>query len=153
MNWFTKKKKKDEGFTLIELIIVVAIIGFLMAIAIPRYATSRLVAAQSATKANLHQLATAIEVYYTENNATSYPADAATVRNALRPYYIPKAPKTPSGDAYYRYVSTGTSFAIYDPVTPGETNRDNRFYIQEGGIIGEVAATNVPAATNNELNW
>lgn len=156
MNWFTKKKKKDDGFTLIELIIVVAIIGFLMAIAIPRYATSRRVAAQSATKANLHQLATAIEVYYTENNATSYPTAAAGVQAALRPYYIPKAPKPPMGGTgvYYKYLSdqNGTYFAIYDPVTPAEGGDNSRYYIQTGGVIEETGNNSIPQGAG-DLNW
>ena len=141
MNLSGRKKKREEGFTLIELIIVVAIIGFLMAIAIPRYATSRLVAAQSATKANLHQLATALEVYVTEQVQvpTGYPANATTAGNALK-IYIPKAPKTPGG-RYYRYVgeTNGSSYTIWDPSTPttGETDGGpNTYYrIGPGGVI------------------
>ncbi|MGI6749074.1 MAG: type IV pilin protein [Atribacter sp.] len=63
-----QNKKGEEGFTLIELIVVIAILGFLLAIAIPRYNTSRARAAVNASAANLKNLANAIELYATENN-------------------------------------------------------------------------------------
>ena len=48
-----QNKKGEEGFTLIELIVVIAILGFLLAIAIPRYNTARAKAAVNASAANL----------------------------------------------------------------------------------------------------
>jgi len=157
MNLSGRKKKREEGFTLIELIIVVAIIGFLMAIAIPRYATSRLVAAQSATKANLHQLATALEVYVTEQVPTGYPANATTAGNALK-IYIPKAPKTPGGRSY-RYVgeTNGSSYTIWDPSTPttGETGggADKYYQIGPGGVITIGSRPSSDGGDRDDLDW
>ena len=151
-----QRKKGEEGFTLIELIVVVAILGFLMAIAIPRYLTARVTAAQSATKANLHSLASALELYATENNQTTYPA-IASVEDWLDDY-IAQAPTPPAGNGNYTYApldsdgaQTGsfTSFVIWDPNAYGDTY----YAVGPAGVIGEgdsvVAAIN--AATGLEL--
>ena len=62
------KMKNRKGFTLIELMIVVAIIGILAAIAIPQFASYRQRAQDSAAKSALKNLATAQEDYYAQND-------------------------------------------------------------------------------------
>ena len=58
----------EKGFTLIELMIVVAIIGILAAIAIPQFQSYRTRAHDSAAKSALHRLAKAQEDYYLQYN-------------------------------------------------------------------------------------
>src|SRR5712692_9809910 len=60
--------KGDRGFTLIELMIVVAIIGILAAIAIPNFMTYQAKARQSEAKVNLGGIFTTATSYFAENN-------------------------------------------------------------------------------------
>src|SRR5205807_6234161 len=68
-----KRIKGDQGFTLIELMIVVAIIGILAAIAIPNFMTYQAKARQSEAKVNLGGVFTTATSYFAENNTFSVP--------------------------------------------------------------------------------
>ncbi|MFV0438918.1 MAG: type IV pilin protein [Desulfopila sp.] len=61
-----KKKNNQKGFTLIELMIVVAIIGILAAIAIPQFASYRVRSQNKAAQSDVRNLATTLEAYYAD---------------------------------------------------------------------------------------
>jgi prepilin-type N-terminal cleavage/methylation domain-containing protein len=62
---------RREGFTLIELMIVVVIIGILVAIAIPKFASTKEKAYLAAMKSDLRNGVTAEEAYFTDNQLYS----------------------------------------------------------------------------------
>jgi type IV pilus assembly protein PilA len=60
------KMKNQKGFTLIELMIVIAIIGILAAIAIPQFSAYRKRSYNAAAQSDLRNAATAQEAYYVD---------------------------------------------------------------------------------------
>lgn len=101
---------KRKAFTLIELMIVVAIIGILAAIAIPKFAQLINKSKEGHTKGALATLRTAISVYYSDNECF-FPTDDLKVltKNAKYLAYIPdvRLPGTPHQDS--RAITTAAS--------------------------------------------
>ncbi len=95
--------KGDRGFTLIELMIVVAIIGILAAIAIPNFMTYQAKARQSEAKVNLGGVFTTATSYFAENNTFSVPtADTLGYKPAGRVRYA----------IYYGGVGAANSISV-----------------------------------------
>ncbi len=66
MYHWLKKHRNQKGFTLIELMIVIAIIGILAAIAIPQFSKYRAKSYNTANLADSRNLKTDMESYYAE---------------------------------------------------------------------------------------
>jgi type IV pilus assembly protein PilA len=77
-------KRDEKGFTLIELMIVIAIIGILAAIAIPQLSLYRTRSYNSSAQTDLRNAATAQEAYFVDES--TYCSAAATLTSSYRLY-------------------------------------------------------------------
>jgi type IV pilus assembly protein PilA len=159
--------KRREGFTLIELMIVVAIIGILAAIAIPNFLKFQLRSKTGEAKANLAAIRTAEEGYFSEYGI--YVGVAAKVppgapNNQKQPWPIPAVPPvgfdqmgwSPEGEVYFDYqtvVGAGvgaTGAGAFTAQAQGDLDADgtnsNFEYVHPGvanvpGLAGPIAGT------------
>ncbi len=69
--------RNQKGFTLVELMVVVAIIGIITAIAVPYYSSYKKTACDQAAQAELYQIKAAVQNYLTRNNDPSATEAAA----------------------------------------------------------------------------
>lgn len=88
------KRSQKSGFTLVEIMIVVAIIGLLAAIAIPSFMNARTRSQTSACINNLRQISGAKDQYALDH------ANTAPALTDLSPTYITKQPTCPAAGTY-----------------------------------------------------
>lgn len=101
----------EEGFTLLELMVVVAIIAIIAGILVPNFFHARAQAAVSACEANIRAIATAAELYYSDNQ--QYPNSGTvdtTFGDANSPgHYLSQTPQDPaSGGNGYTFNANNT---------------------------------------------
>ena len=114
-----EKMKKKKGFTLVEIMVVIGIIGLVLGIAIPSVTSSRRRAREAKARAQIESLGVAIKMYQVDNG--SYPTNLVT--DLQDDYMEFKDEEVVSGDFVdpwgnaYQYSAPGTnntaSFDIY----------------------------------------
>jgi type IV pilus assembly protein PilA len=154
-----KLHTRQGGFTLIELMIVVAIIGILAAIAIPNFLRFQLRARSSEGKTNIAAIRTAEEGYNAEYNVYVIAADEGNVagpgnQKAVWPAPVPNAPTgfdtigwSPEGEVYFTYnVQTGNAAGVPVYTAEAAADIDNDGTAQTWGYVHAAvgAAAGIP---------
>ncbi len=101
----TKNNKQKKGFTLIELLVVIAIIAILAGVVVASTGGARAKARDAKRVSDLEAIATALGMYYSNNNA--YPDETSGI-SALIPNFLATAPTDPLGGSYvYKKCQVG----------------------------------------------
>ena len=152
---------RTRGFTLVEIMIVVAIIALLAAIAIPNVLRGRTTANESAAIGNLRALVSSVEMFRSVNN--TYPTTANWVADMYTTpdpdfgppsfNHIMDGTDCPPGPASsctqgYRYTYTSAAGATYsvnaNPAVLNNTGTRS-FFVDESGLIRHCTGTGADA--------
>ena len=138
--------QREDGFTLIELMVVVLIIAILIAIAIPTFLGARSRAQDRAAQSNLRNALTAEKTYYTDNQAYT---QTTTDLTSIEPSLTYNADAVPANNNQI-YVSASGSTVILG----AKSASGSCFYIKDvatgsgaGTFYAKPATCTAPSAT------
>jgi len=115
--------KKNSGFSLVELMVVVAIIGILAALAVPKFQTFQAKARQSEAKTNLSHIYTLEVSYHGENNTYLALTSIGATNNCVLGANTLGFTLTDCTKVRYDYVTTAATISAF---TAQATNVANR---------------------------
>lgn len=113
-----KKLFKQRAFTMIELMVVMAMVATLIAIAMPRYFDGLERAKETALRQNLKEMREAIGHYHEDKG--QYPASLETLVSERYLRFIPEDPITESVESWQVIQLSQSQSGVYDVVSGSE---------------------------------
>jgi len=136
--------KKQQGFTLLEVMVVLVIIGLLVAIVAPNVLDNQDKAMVQKTKADLSSLEQALEMYRLDN--FTYPTTEQGLAALVNKPSIAPQPKNYRAEGYIRRLPKDPWGNEYQYRSPGEKGRIDIFSL---GADGRVGGENLNADNGN----
>jgi len=137
--------KKRRGFTLVELLVVLLILGVLVGLAVPRYMQSQKTARARTFAGNVREIVSALEAYRMDNitgTTAGYPSDL----KALRGTYFTQEPINPytgvsmltgtPGQAGITYTATDDNGVVLDYILKVIQNNVDNLPTSTGATVG-----------------
>lgn len=110
--------KKQQGFTLLEIMVVVVILGLLVAIVAPNVLDNQDKAMVEKTKADIAGLEQALDMYKLDNH--TYPSTDQGLESLVKKPQINPEPKNYRPDGYIKRLPNDPWGNSYQYLTPGE---------------------------------
>ena len=126
MSLLSAKKSLRRGFTLIEIMIVVLIIGILLAIAVPNFVKARESARTKSCVSNMQQIQSAKQQWAMDGKKAGTDSPTTTDLYGTGKYISGAGPQCPSGNVAYVLGTVDTDQVCPNVATNATTNSTNR---------------------------
>ncbi len=128
-------RSTKKGFTLVEIMIVVAIIVLLAAIAIPNLLRARLSANEATAIAAMRTISTAAESYRAAQSPPAYPGNLSLLSSANPPYIDTVLGAGNKSGYTFSWAGSGNTFGVTAAPQTANVTGVRSFFVDQSGVV------------------